>query len=143
HRRGGDRRRRILDPAVAVRGAGALRVAGAVHALAARDRARVARGRGSAAAGGRAGVSAAPAAWLAGHCVTCGGASRFLVAPAASGSLRESLRCDTCGCIARQRAAAGLLLDAVRPDAGVYLTEQWVIRAVRSRSLPPPAPPGR
>src|SRR5690606_9643378 len=124
HRRGGDRRRRLLNPAVAVRGAGVLRAAGAVHALAARDRARVARGRGPAPAGGRRGVSAAPAGWLAGRCVTCGGASRFLAVPAADGSLRESLRCEACGCIARQRAVAGLLLDAVGPSAEVYLTEQ-------------------
>jgi len=69
-------------------------------------------------------VSAAPAGWLAGRCVTCGGASRFLAVPAADGSLRESLRCEACGCIARQRAVAGLLLDAVGPGAEVYLTEQ-------------------
>ena len=69
-------------------------------------------------------MSAAPAGWLAGRCVTCGGASRFLAVPAADGSLRESLRCEACGCIARQRAVAGLLLDAVGPGAEVYLTEQ-------------------
>src|SRR5690606_12210117 len=31
---------------------------------------------------------------------------------------------EACGCIARQRAVAGLLLDAVGPGAEVYLTEQ-------------------
>src|SRR5690606_7465224 len=60
-RRRGDLRCRLLDAAVAVRGAGVLRPAGPVHALAARGRARTARAR-SGRAPGRGGVMPAPAA---------------------------------------------------------------------------------
>lgn len=64
------------------------------------------------------------AAYAKGCCVLCGGERRFAMAPAADGSLRESLHCSGCGCMARQRAVADLLLDAVGRDARVYLTEQ-------------------
>ena len=62
----------------------------------------------------------------AGHCVLCAADVRFTVdAVGADGSLRETLRCGRCGCIARQRAVAGLLLQAVQGTAArVYLTEQ-------------------
>ena len=43
----------------------------------------------------------------------------------ADGSLRETLRCPRCGCIARQRAVAALLLhDPCAIDGRVYITEQ-------------------
>lgn len=61
-----------------------------------------------------------------GRCVACGGTVRFEVGTVpADGSLRETLRCPRCGCIARQRAVAGLLL-AMPPGerARCYLTEQ-------------------
>lgn len=69
-------------------------------------------------------MSGTPADTIAGQCVLCGTRRRFQRAPAADGSLRESLRCEGCGCIARQRAVAGLLLGGVERDAAVYLTEQ-------------------
>ena len=63
-----------------------------------------------------------------GRCGLCGADSRFeLDAAGPDGSLRETLRCRRCGCIARQRAAAGVLLQGLagREDAAeVYLTEQ-------------------
>lgn len=61
-----------------------------------------------------------------GRCGLCRAAVRFEVGVVpADGSLRESLRCPRCGCIARQRAVAGLLL-AMPPQARArtYLTEQ-------------------
>lgn len=62
---------------------------------------------------------------MAGTCVLCGRATRFEVAAGAD-TLRETARCARCGCNARQRAAAAVLLDALdglrRPR--VYLTEQ-------------------
>lgn len=66
---------------------------------------------------------------LSGICQVCGSATRFEVdADSARGadSLRESLSCRACGCNARQRAAAALLLDAVDADSRprVYATEQ-------------------
>ena len=69
-------------------------------------------------------MSAAATQVVAGWCVACGAGRRFDAVAADDGSLRESLRCRRCGCIARQRAVAGLLLDAVPRDAAVYLTEQ-------------------
>lgn len=64
-----------------------------------------------------------------GACQVCGSAAGFQVDEATAqggGSLRESLACRECGCNARQRAAAALLLQAVggarRPR--VYATEQ-------------------
>lgn len=68
-------------------------------------------------------MSGAPG-FATGRCILCGGERRFTVVPAADGSLRESLHCSGCGCMARQRAAATLLLDGMGPDARVYLTEQ-------------------
>ena len=63
-----------------------------------------------------------------GHCVLCRAAVLFDIAPAgADGSLRETLRCQRCGCIARQRATAAVLLEALagrEHEACVYLTEQ-------------------
>jgi SAM-dependent methyltransferase len=61
-----------------------------------------------------------------GRCVLCSAEVRFTVAAAApDGSLRETVRCERCGCIARQRAVAALLLQGLdAPDARVYLTEQ-------------------
>ena len=61
-----------------------------------------------------------------GRCVLCRDEVRFDVGAAGpDGSLRETLRCERCGCIARQRAVAGLVLQAATaPGARVYLTEQ-------------------
>src|SRR5690606_17439378 len=56
HRRGGDLRRRLLDAAVAVRGAGVLRAARALHALAQGARAPGARARSHGAPGRERGV---------------------------------------------------------------------------------------
>jgi len=69
-------------------------------------------------------VSRGAAQDVIGRCVLCGAIRRFTAQPAEDGSLRESLGCEGCGCIARQRAVAGLLLAAVAPGAAVYLTEQ-------------------
>lgn len=66
-----------------------------------------------------------------GECVLCRRPATFPASDAGrDGSLRESLRCPHCGCIARQRALAALLLQALPPqarasrEATVYLTEQ-------------------
>lgn len=89
-----------------------------------------------------AGLLASPAQPLDGHCVVCNASARFHLsrAGAATGSLRESLRCDRCGANARQRAAAAVLLDALpmadpASAARVYLTEQSgpFYRALRRR----------
>ena len=76
---------------------------------------------------------AAAVQWVAGRCLLCGAERRFECAPASDGSLRESLRCEACGCIARQRAVAGLLLDGLDRDARVYLTEQASVLYVALR----------
>lgn len=72
----------------------------------------------------RAGGSAS--ASIEGCCVLCNRSVRFSLQGASpDGSLREALACERCGCIARQRAVAGLLFDAFPgPHARVYLTEQ-------------------
>lgn len=59
---------------------------------------------------------------VAGSCGVCGSARGF----DAPGNLREGLACAGCGCNARQRAAAMVLIEALagRPEASVYLTEQ-------------------
>ena len=76
-------------------------------------------------------------AFATGRCILCGGERRFAAVPAADGSLRESLRCEGCGCIARQRAVAGLLLDGLPRDARVFLTEQAsVLYLALRRKLP-------
>jgi len=61
-----------------------------------------------------------------GRCALCRAAVRFEVgAVPADGSLRETLRCPRCGCIARQRAVAGLLLQLPEGERSrTYLTEQ-------------------
>lgn len=69
-------------------------------------------------------MTAGAAGWITGHCVLCARERRFRAIPAQDGSLRESLACEACGCIARQRAAAALLLDGLPRDARVHLTEQ-------------------
>ena len=84
---------------------------------------------------------ASPVQPLDGHCVVCNGSARFHLSgtDAATGSLRESLRCTRCGANARQRAAAAVLLDALSAGnplaARVYLTEQSgpFYRALRRR----------
>lgn len=61
--------------------------------------------------------------WVEGTCGACGTTGRFLGAV----SMREGLACARCGCNARQRAAAALLLDFLpmaASDARVYATEQ-------------------
>ncbi|MEO5565677.1 MAG: class I SAM-dependent methyltransferase [Luteimonas sp.] len=70
--------------------------------------------------------AAGAGASLEGFCVLCARRVRFSLQGAnPDGSLREALACDRCGCIARQRAVAGLLFDAVADaHARVYLTEQ-------------------
>ena len=81
-------------------------------------------------------ASALPA-WIPGNCVLCGAARRFRVVPGVDGSLRESLPCERCGCIARQRAVAALLLERVPRTARVYLTEQAsVLYVALLRHLP-------
>lgn len=82
-------------------------------------------------------MTASAAGWIAGRCVLCARDRRFLAAPAADGSLRESLACESCGCIARQRAAAALLLEGLPRDARVHLTEQAsVLYVALRRHLP-------
>ena len=85
---------------------------------------------------------ASPGQRLEGHCVVCDASARFDLsrADAATGTLRESLRCARCGANARQRAAASVLLDALpagnpQSAARVYLTEQSgpFYRALRRR----------
>ena len=85
---------------------------------------------------------ASPTQVLDGHCVVCDASARFhrTRSDAATGSLRESLRCARCGANARQRAAAAVLLDALPTERGasaarVYLTEQSgrFYRALRRR----------
>ena len=72
-----------------------------------------------------------------GRCVLCGTDVRFEVAGVpGDGSLRETMRCPRCGCIARQRAVAALLLAMPAPArARVYLSEQasWLYLALRRR----------
>jgi SAM-dependent methyltransferase len=62
---------------------------------------------------------------LVGRCVLCELEARF-EPDVASGSLREGLRCSHCGCNARQRAAAIVLMQALAANrrARVYATEQ-------------------
>lgn len=62
---------------------------------------------------------------LAGTCGACGAAAGFEHG-VASRDPREGLRCLGCGCNARQRAAAGLLLSTLARagEARVYVTEQ-------------------
>jgi len=63
---------------------------------------------------------------LAGACAICGASTGF--ASDGAGDMREGLRCLGCGCNARQRAAASVLLDALDGSGGtqprVYLSEQ-------------------
>ena len=61
-----------------------------------------------------------------GRCVLCRTDVHFELGEVpADGSLRETLRCPRCGCIARQRAVAGLLLGLpAAARARSYLTEQ-------------------
>ena len=70
---------------------------------------------------------------LSGYCVLCGGPRRFRVEPGSDGSLRETLHCEGCGCMARQRAVAGMLLEGARPGDHVYLTEQASVLYVALR----------
>lgn len=82
-------------------------------------------------------MTAAAAGWTAGRCVLCARERRFRAVPAADGSLRESLACESCGCIARQRATAALLLEGLPHDARVHLTEQAsVLYVALRRHLP-------
>lgn len=62
---------------------------------------------------------------LPGRCGLCGASDGFESGPAQS--LREGLACRGCGCNARQRAAAGVLLHSLAPPprrAVVMITEQ-------------------
>jgi len=61
-----------------------------------------------------------------GRCVLCRALVQFETGVVPDdGSLRETLRCPRCGCIARQRAVAAMLLDMpARQRARTYLTEQ-------------------
>ncbi len=63
---------------------------------------------------------------LQGRCQVCGGSVRFGTDAPGNPSTREGLNCSACHCNARQRAAAALLLDAIRDTAAarVYSTEQ-------------------
>jgi len=59
-----------------------------------------------------------------GTCGACGASTEFLRLPSAPGNLREGLACARCGCNARQRAAAGVLLDAIGDRrARIHATE--------------------
>lgn len=72
------------------------------------------------------GVGLIASATLQGRCQVCDAIVRFTVAPPGNASTREGLNCSACGCNARQRAAAALLLDAVdtKSHPCVYATEQ-------------------
>jgi SAM-dependent methyltransferase len=63
---------------------------------------------------------------LPGACMVCGGTDGF--ARTGSGDVREGLHCLGCGCNARQRAAAAVLLEALEAAGGkrprVHLGEQ-------------------
>jgi SAM-dependent methyltransferase len=65
----------------------------------------------------------------------CARERRFRATPGES--LRESLACESCGCIARQRATASLLLEGLPRTARVHLTEQAsVLYLALRRHLP-------
>jgi SAM-dependent methyltransferase len=64
-----------------------------------------------------------------GYCVACGSGRGFRIPwvdGVPPGSLRESLGCINCGCNARQRAVAGVMLGGFEAPSrpGIYLTEQ-------------------
>lgn len=74
-------------------------------------------------------VDAVRAQAVSGICQVCESVTGFGVDAASArgaGSLRESLICRACGCNARQRAAAAVLMQAVGADRRprVYATEQ-------------------
>ncbi|MCL7713157.1 methyltransferase domain-containing protein [Stenotrophomonas sp. CPCC 101365] len=77
----------------------------------------------------------APAQPLRGHCPLCRAATDFQGDP--QGNIRERLYCGNCGCNARQRAAARVLLEALEAagTARVYATEQASLfyRTLRGR----------
>jgi SAM-dependent methyltransferase len=60
--------------------------------------------------------------WWVGKCILCQCEVRF----ASGANLREGMRCHVCGCNARQRAAAAVLLAELeqQPLAQAYATEQ-------------------
>lgn len=72
------------------------------------------------------GIGATAPAALDGRCQACDTVARFAINPPGNASTREGLNCSACGCNARQRAAAALLLDAVgaMTHPRVYATEQ-------------------